>query len=307
MKVAFYAPSQHIVAKDFVFQKYMSWDFLNGSCDTKCDFIYCASISQLDAGLKAKATFKKPLVCWCWDIPDNWKEWKMPQKGIDENKFRDSKNNDTIQKLRRCNLVLSASKYTQSVLRKYGINSKHVYFYINTEELDKYRTEDRQNNVIQISRYYWNKKFEYTLQVCRNPVFYGTNIHSPYGVYIRKFAKAPIMHTDKLRGEVLRGLASSGLLVSPSCFEGWGITPIEAIYLDVPILVSDIPVMKEVWQDAGYYFKNHDVNDYESKLNEVIDNKELKKKIVRQCKTKITEFTPEKFANRWKKAVKSGI
>lgn len=310
MKVSFFAPSQAMVAKDHIFQQFMSWEFLNGSCDKSCDIIYCASISQLGAGLKAKAQFKKPLICWCWDIPDNWRDWKMPPQGIEENKFRDSKNAQTIERLKQCDLVISASKYTQNVLKKYNIESEQVYFYINTMELDKINVIKEDNTIVQVSRYYWNKKFEYTLQAIDNKYMfesYGINLKGVYGKWLINQYEGHLINDNIPRYSVISQIKAAKLLVSPSCFEGWGITPIEAIYLDVPILTSDIPVMKEVWGEAGYYFQNHNIEDYRDKLTRIMEDKELQKKVVRECKLKITEFTPHKFANRWKKAIKNGI
>ena len=49
--------------------------------------------------------------------------------------------------------------------------------------------------------------------------------------------------------------------IFPSLYEGFGLPPIEAMSCGCPVLVSDIPVLREVCGDAATYFNPLDVND----------------------------------------------
>ena len=98
-------------------------------------------------------------------------------------------------------------------------------------------------------------------------------------------------------------LKQSKILVSTSIFEGFGLTPIEALYCDIPILLSDIEVFKEIYEDNVVYFKQDDLKDLKEKFDYLFNNKDLQLKIVKDCKHIISEFEPEKFSKRWKKKI----
>jgi glycosyltransferase involved in cell wall biosynthesis len=46
-------------------------------------------------------------------------------------------------------------------------------------------------------------------------------------------------------------------LVQPSLSEGFGLTGVEAMAMHVPLLASDIPIFKEIYQDGALYFDPH--------------------------------------------------
>lgn len=53
-------------------------------------------------------------------------------------------------------------------------------------------------------------------------------------------------------------LANCSLYVNPSLYEGFGMTAIEAMIFEVPVLVSKIPANYEVTQGLGYYYEPAD-------------------------------------------------
>lgn len=62
-------------------------------------------------------------------------------------------------------------------------------------------------------------------------------------------------------------LSRSEVLVSPSFYEGFGIPPLEAMYLGTPAIISDIPVYKEVYKSLPVtFFKTGDSEDLLKKL-----------------------------------------
>ncbi|MBQ9537681.1 MAG: glycosyltransferase family 4 protein [Treponema sp.] len=64
-------------------------------------------------------------------------------------------------------------------------------------------------------------------------------------------------------------LASARLLVQPSLYEGFGIPPLEALYCGCKVVLSDIPVFKEVY--SGFpvsFFRAGDAADLEARMEE---------------------------------------
>lgn len=69
--------------------------------------------------------------------------------------------------------------------------------------------------------------------------------------------------------EVYDVIRHSAVLVSPSYYEGFGIPPLEALYLGTNVIISDIEVYKEVYQGLPVtFFKSGNANDLYQKLKE---------------------------------------
>lgn len=77
-----------------------------------------------------------------------------------------------------------------------------------------------------------------------------------------------VKFTGFLPNEKLHQMISEAeLLVLPSYYEGFGLTPLEGLYLGTDVLISDIDVLKEVYGDLPVtFFKCGDVDDLTEKL-----------------------------------------
>lgn len=65
--------------------------------------------------------------------------------------------------------------------------------------------------------------------------------------------------SDATNEDVYRIVSHSEVLVSPSMYEGFGLPPLEALYLGTPVIISDIPVYKEVYSQLPVtYFRAGD-------------------------------------------------
>ena len=75
------------------------------------------------------------------------------------------------------------------------------------------------------------------------------------------------MVTDATSEQIYELLASAQCLVSPSLYEGFGIPPLEAMSLGTPVILSDIPVYKEVYSEYPVtFFRAGDADDLFQKL-----------------------------------------
>lgn len=73
--------------------------------------------------------------------------------------------------------------------------------------------------------------------------------------------------SDATNEQIYEILAQSQCLVSPSLYEGFGIPPLEAMSLGTPVILSDIPVYKEVYgQYPVTFFHAGDADDLFLKL-----------------------------------------
>ena len=72
-------------------------------------------------------------------------------------------------------------------------------------------------------------------------------------------------------------LENSKGLIFPSLNEGFGIPPIEALALGAPVIVSDIPVMHEIFEDSVGYFNPYKNYDNLEQIFEMANRESIKK------------------------------
>jgi len=210
------------------------------------------------------------------------------------------------QRLKRCDLVLSLSKKTQEdLLNILGVKSKPCYLYIDTQKFDSVSGISKKNQIVQISRFIPHKKFEHTIKAVGllkkryKLVCIGHDgdcsrlqkIASENNVDLEIHYKAD----DRL---LVRKLKESKLLVSPSSFEGLGLTPLEALYCNVPVLLSDITTFREIYGDKVLY---HELNNYQEqaeKMEYLLENEDIGAEMVRNTRRIVNNFTLEAAIGR---------
>jgi glycosyltransferase involved in cell wall biosynthesis len=69
------------------------------------------------------------------------------------------------------------------------------------------------------------------------------------------------------------------VFVYPSLYEGFGIPPLEAMRNKCPVIVSDIPSLKEVCSDSAYYINPYSTSDISNGLKAVLNDLDLRKEL----------------------------
>lgn len=78
-----------------------------------------------------------------------------------------------------------------------------------------------------------------------------------------------IKFSGKIKDELLiEYIKSASFVIVPSLYEGFGLVPLEALYLDTKPIISNIDVFEEVYSQFDViYFKANDYQDLASKIN----------------------------------------
>lgn len=97
-------------------------------------------------------------------------------------------------------------------------------------------------------------------------------------------------------------------LVFPSLYEGFGLTPLEAMASNVPVIVSDNSSLREVVGDAGLYIDNPlNPDEIADKIIDVIENGKLQKKLRKNGLEQSLKFDWEKTVHKTIKAYENII
>lgn len=106
---------------------------------------------------------------------------------------------------------------------------------------------------------------------------------------IRKHGDIPVTVTGFIEDEDLPAIYQMAkCFVFPSIYEGFGIPPLEAMAMGVPVLSSDSSCLPEILGDGAIYFKDQDEEDLKRKLLEIeqgtVDLSEKRQKAGERCK-----------------------
>lgn len=94
-------------------------------------------------------------------------------------------------------------------------------------------------------------------------------------------------------GHLMRGAA---VYAYPSLYEGFGITILEALASQVPLITADNSSLQEVGGDAAQYFDANDAVELAEKIRLVLSDEKLREEMVAKGLTQIKKFSWEKCA-----------
>ena len=104
--------------------------------------------------------------------------------------------------------------------------------------------------------------------------------------------------------ELVRLYNQAACFVFPSLYEGFGLPPLEAMACGCPVLVSDIPVEREVCGDAALYFNPLEPENILQIITQYLNNEEtLKEKMRQKGFENIRRFSWEKSAEKLMKEI----
>ena len=86
--------------------------------------------------------------------------------------------------------------------------------------------------------------------------------------------------------------------VFPSLMEGFGLPGLEAMTQGAPVISSNTTCLPEVYGDAAYYFNPKDTEDMTQKINEVLEDKVLRDRLIKNGKKQVKKYSWRKTAEQ---------
>ncbi len=91
--------------------------------------------------------------------------------------------------------------------------------------------------------------------------------------------------------------------VSPSLYEGFGLPGMEAASCGTPVICSDIPVFKELYQDFPLYFPKQDYRALAKLIVDNIDNEDRKREVSEKGLYVASKYSWEQSAEKYYKVL----
>jgi glycosyltransferase involved in cell wall biosynthesis len=262
------------------------------------DFIYSNELLQEHGAIDCKAQSGKPLIRHIQDLP--------AYEGTAQEKSADALQAYRDVTLASADRITTNSDFVVKQFERYwgyrgAVVVRQPLQY--EPELAGFRNRPRRNLAVIIGRLddpLKNAKLVLrALSLLRSPpdlamVWVGKAKKKPRS-FFRRFK---IEHHREIPASSLADLVKHARMVlAPSLFEGLGLPPIEALSVGTPVIVSDIPVKREVF--AGVPMLYHDPNDPRDLARAVkfmLDNEEFGWSMVDAFASKIDLYRPETVA-----------
>jgi glycosyltransferase involved in cell wall biosynthesis len=92
--------------------------------------------------------------------------------------------------------------------------------------------------------------------------------------------------------------ANAEALLLPSLYEGFGLTPLEAMACGCPVLVSNVGALPEIYGDAALYCDPRNPRDIAEKMLQIVQDGNLREELRRKGYMRAKQFTWEKCAHQ---------
>lgn len=203
--------------------------------------------------------------------------------------------------LKKSDLNLSISKFTQFCFKKLlNVDSKVWYPGVNSKLIEDIKALPIKYDMINISRIAAHKRQDLIVNASKKLGLKLMIIGHQQNKDIK--LDCPHFHIpDQL--SVMRELKKSRLYIDASIFEGFGLTPVEAAFLEKITIASDTYVHKEVLGNYPLYFIKDDLDDLMKKINQALNGEfQLDREAIDQIKKK---YSLESAKDRLEKILKS--
>lgn len=86
--------------------------------------------------------------------------------------------------------------------------------------------------------------------------------------------------------------------IFPTTSEGFGLPGLEAMSRGIPVICSDIPVLREVYKDSAVYFDPKNVISISQAMQKIISDKNLRPKLIKSSETLSQTYSWAKMAKQ---------
>lgn len=114
---------------------------------------------------------------------------------------------------------------------------------------------------------------------------------------LREFGR-PLEPLGRLSREQLdQHLAEARVYLAPARYEPFGLLPLQAALAGCPLLLSDIPAFRELWDGAALFFRSDDVADLRPRWARLLEDDELAADLARRARRRAVErYTSARMA-----------
>ncbi len=191
---------------------------------------------------------------------------------------------DTVNRgLRGADVVVAPSQWMMDALaHHYDVPARRAVIY-NGRSASRFDAPRRKANcAISVGRVWDRGKQTGLLLSCRSavPVRIVGPLEAPAAGSAAGPAVAPAESVEvcgvRDESELRILYAESGTYIATSCYEPFGLAPLEAALSRCALVANDLPIFHELWGDAALFFRRNDMHALETVLQQLAEDPELR-------------------------------
>ncbi len=126
--------------------------------------------------------------------------------------------------------------------------------------------------------------------------------------YVKKKGLKNVYFTGFVSEGQLRWLyENTAAYIFPSLSEGFGLPGLEAMVHGAPVVSSNATCLPEIYGGAAVYFDPLDVNDMAVKIDEVLDDKKMRQKLIEAGKKQAGKYSWQRMAEQTLQVYKDAL
>lgn len=98
--------------------------------------------------------------------------------------------------------------------------------------------------------------------------------------------------------ELFAYYANASCVVLPSLYEGFGLVPLEALKVGIPVAVSDIPPLREVLGKSAFFFNPHSPQSMAETIKRALFDEAARRQKMREAKRVLLRYDWKKHARK---------
>ena len=216
------------------------------------------------------------------------------------------------------NFVFYISKFTKSDAEKtYGIAKDNIITYNGASEVFKEINKDVAREYVS-KKFHFNKKFIFYIDTVRYE-----NLFNAFKLFLKENDDVDLVCLGSFAGNNILNYArnieiennikwinyrvsdldlnnlysAAEFFISPSYYEGFGLTPLESIQSGTPIVVSNLTSLPEIFEGSALFFNPDDIRDIHDQMKLLINNDPLKKDLLNKSKHLIDKYDWKNISN----------
>ncbi|MCL5795420.1 MAG: glycosyltransferase family 4 protein [Patescibacteria group bacterium] len=178
---------------------------------------------------------------------------------------------------------------TIEILKKYNISKPYLLF------ISQWRPH---KGIIQLVEAFKILKEKYTiphqLVIVGKPIYNFPEI--PYTIHHTPYTKDIVTPGFVAESDLPILYQNADIFVFPSHYEGFGLPPLEAMACGVPVAASNVSCIPEILGKAAIYFDPYEPADIAQKIQKIITEPNLRKKLIQDGVTQSKKYSWHKMA-----------
>ena len=216
--------------------------------------------------------------------------------------------------------IITVSEFSKGeIANYYGIDEERISVIYNgvNGKFKPRKTHTTEKYILSVSSIAHHKNFINLIKAYQRLKTKNIKLYIVGGLNDKIFGKESRRIVENIRGnenikflgrvsddELVELYSNALCFVYPSLYEGFGIPPLEAQACGCPVVLSDIPVFREVYGSSAVYFNPLDPQDIADKIDFVLSDSKLRNELSIKGLENSKKYTWERSAEEFFKILK---